>query len=131
MDPKTDYVFKQLLGNEDQAPLLVDLLNAALAFSGGWRVSGVDILLMAESDEPPAGWECLATMNDDKRRHRQLKRDIKKAGNRARRQQLKRTLADNPEEAHLAEPDFGGNSSEPLNGADCDATRRRSEEEED
>jgi hypothetical protein len=68
-------------------------------------------------------------MNDDKRLHRQHKRDIKKAGNRARRHQLKRSLADNPEEAHLAETDFGGNSSEWLNGNDRDATRRRDEEE--
>jgi hypothetical protein len=69
-------------------------------------------------------------MNDDKRRHRQLKRDIKKAGNRARRHQLKRSLQENPEEAHLAEPDIGHNTSAPLNGIDQDATRRRGEEEE-
>jgi hypothetical protein len=68
-------------------------------------------------------------MNDDKRRHRQLKRDIKKAGNRVRRQQLKRQLSDNPEDAHLAEPTFGRNSSEPLNGIDRDAKRRASDEE--
>jgi hypothetical protein len=66
-------------------------------------------------------------MNDDKRRHRQMKRDIKKAGNRARRQQLKRQLDDNPEEAHLAEPSIGRNSSEPLNGIDRDAKRRSSD----
>jgi hypothetical protein len=69
-------------------------------------------------------------MNDDKRRHRQMKRDIKKAGNRARRQQLKRQLDDNPEEAHLAEPSFGRNSSESLNGIDRDAKRHPRDEEE-
>ena len=70
-------------------------------------------------------------MNDDKRRHRELKRDIKRAGNRARRQQLKRSLAEDPTQAHLAEPTFGRHSSEPLNGNDSDATRRRSQEEEE
>jgi hypothetical protein len=69
-------------------------------------------------------------MNDDKRRQRQMKRDVKKAGNRTRRQQLKRQLNENPEEAHFAEPTFGRNSSEPLNGIDQDATRKRDEEEE-
>jgi hypothetical protein len=64
-------------------------------------------------------------MNDDKRQQRQLKRDIKKAGNRKRRQFLKRTLASNPEEAADAEFDYGRYSSAPLNGIDHDATRRR------
>jgi hypothetical protein len=69
-------------------------------------------------------------MNDDKRSQRQLKRDIKRAGNRTRRQQLKRSLEETPEEAHWAEPDVGRHSSEPLNGNDNDATRRRPEEED-
>jgi hypothetical protein len=63
-------------------------------------------------------------MNDDKRQHRQLKRDIKKAGNRKRRQQLKRDLARNPEEAAYTEVDLGSDTSAPLNGMDRDATRR-------
>jgi hypothetical protein len=67
-------------------------------------------------------------MNDDKRRQRKLKRDIKKAGNRTRRQSLKRQLAENPEEAHFEEGNFGRNSSEPLNGQDRDSTRREEEE---
>jgi hypothetical protein len=69
-------------------------------------------------------------MNDGKRNHRQMKRDIKKAGNRARRQQLKRQLGENPAEAHEAEVGFGRHSSESLNGNDKDATRGREEEEE-
>ena len=68
-------------------------------------------------------------MNDDKRQQRKLKRDIKKAGNRTRRQWLKRDLVENPEEAHFEEGSFGRHSSEPLNGQDRDATRRREEEE--
>jgi hypothetical protein len=64
-------------------------------------------------------------MNDDKRRHRQLKRDVKKAGNRKRRRHLDRELARNPDEAHEAEFDFGRDTSAPLNGNDQDATRCR------
>jgi hypothetical protein len=67
-------------------------------------------------------------MNDDKRRQRQLKRDIKKAGNRKRRQHLKRDLAKDPEEAAHTEFDFGRDSSESLNGIDNDPTRRREAE---
>jgi hypothetical protein len=66
-------------------------------------------------------------MDQDKRQYRQLKRDIKKAGNRKRRQHLKRQLVENPEEAAHAEFDFGRDSSAGLNGIDRDATRRRRE----
>jgi hypothetical protein len=72
-------------------------------------------------------------MDQEKRRHRELKRDIKKAGKRKVRQQLKRDLAENPEEAADSEVDYGHKSSAPLNGIDRDATRRRKkggEEEE-
>jgi hypothetical protein len=68
-------------------------------------------------------------VDQDKRRHRELKRQIKKAGNRKRRQTLKRNLRDNPEEAADAEFEFGRDSSTGLNGVDKDATRRRDEEE--
>lgn len=68
-------------------------------------------------------------MDQDKRRYRQLKRDIKKAGNRARRRHLKRDLTDNPEGGAQTDFDFGRKSSAWLNGNDCDATRRRDEEE--
>ena len=46
-------------------------------------------------------------MNDDKRRQREMKRDIKKAGNKRRRQHFKRALNDNPEEAHQIDFQFG------------------------
>lgn len=68
-------------------------------------------------------------MNNDQRQHRQMKRDIKRAGNRTRRRDLKRELEANPAEAHFAEEGFGRHSSAPLNGNDNDATRRRDEEE--
>ena len=70
-------------------------------------------------------------MDPDKRRYRQLKRDIKKAGNRARRRHLKQELAENPAEAASdSDFDFGRKSSASLNGNDRDATRRRTDEEE-
>jgi len=62
--------------------------------------------------------------HDDKRRLRQLKRNIKKAGNKRRRQHFKRALTDHPEDAHLDEADFGRHSSASFNGMDQDATRR-------
>lgn len=64
---------------------------------------------------------------DDKRQQRQLKRDIKRAGNKRRRRQLKDQLARSPEEAAVFEPDFGRYSSAGLNGIDDDATRRQDE----
>jgi hypothetical protein len=64
-------------------------------------------------------------MHDDKRQHRQLKREVKRAGNKRRRQHFKRELADNPEEAPHSEFEFGSDSSAPLNANDRDATRRR------
>jgi predicted transposase/invertase (TIGR01784 family) len=44
IDPKVDYVFKRLFGEEDNALLLVDLLNAVLGFPAGRVVSGVTLL---------------------------------------------------------------------------------------
>jgi hypothetical protein len=64
-------------------------------------------------------------MDQDKRQYRKLKRDVKRAGNKRRRQYLKRDLVTNPEEAAVAEFDFGRDSSAGLNGMDHDATRRR------
>ena len=61
---------------------------------------------------------------DNKRQLRQLKRDIKKAGNKRRRQQLKRALNENPDEAHFTEPDCGRHSSAGLNALDHDARRK-------
>lgn len=66
--------------------------------------------------------------HDDKRELRQLKRTIKRAGNKRRRQALKKDLERNPEEAAHSEHDFGRLSSETLNGLDHDTTRRQDEE---
>jgi hypothetical protein len=64
-------------------------------------------------------------MDQDKRNYRKMKRDVKRAGNKRRRQYLKRELADNPEGAPYSAFDFGPNSSAGLNGMDNDATRLR------
>lgn len=69
-------------------------------------------------------------MDQDKRQLRKLKRDLKKAGTRRRRQHFKRELADNPEEAAHSEFDFGETSSQGLNGLDQDATRKRKKSQE-
>lgn len=66
-------------------------------------------------------------MDQDKRKYRQLKRDLKKAGNRKRRRHLQRELLDNPEDAAHSEFDFGRNTTTGLNGNDRDATRRKGE----
>lgn len=63
-------------------------------------------------------------MDQDKRRLRKLKRDLKKAGNKTRRQRLKRDLAEHPDEAHWTEPTVGRKSTVGLNALDHDATRR-------
>ena len=64
-------------------------------------------------------------MDRDKRQLRKLKRDIKRAGSKRRRQHLKRDLVENPEEAPYTEFDFGRTTSTGLNGLDQDAKRRR------
>ncbi len=69
-------------------------------------------------------------MDRDKRKYRQLKRDVKRAGSKHRRRDLKRQLKDNPDEAAFHEENFGRNTSAGLNGLDRDAARRRSDEEE-
>lgn len=58
------------------------------------------------------------TKRDDKRQLRILKRVIKRRGGKHRRSTLKRQLQDNPEEAHLAEENFGRNVSKNLNALD-------------
>ena len=64
-------------------------------------------------------------MDKEKRQLRKLKRAIKKAGGKKRRQQLKRDLVNNPDDAPWSEATFGNASSQTLNGLDQDATRRR------
>ncbi len=63
--------------------------------------------------------------HDDKRKLRQLKREIKRAGTKRLRRNLKRDLAENPEEAAHTEIDYGHHSSRGLNRLDDDATRRK------
>ena len=67
------------------------------------------------------------SMDQDKRRYRKLKRDVKRAGNKRRRAHLKRELANNPDEAPFSQFDFGQTSSETMNGMDQDATRVRTQ----
>lgn len=64
-------------------------------------------------------------MHDDKRYYRKLKRDLKRAGSRRRRQHLKRELTERPEDAPFTEFDFGRSGTAGLNGNDQDATRRQ------
>lgn len=66
-------------------------------------------------------------MENEKKLFRQLKREMKKAGNRGRRNYLKRQLRDNPEEAHWAEYDFGSDATEPMNGLYPDTKREKDE----
>lgn len=66
----------------------------------------------------------------DKRKLREVKRAIKKAGNKHRRQALKRNLAENPEGAADADEDLGKHRSDTLNRLDNDSTRRKPEDEE-
>lgn len=69
-------------------------------------------------------------MDPDKRQYRQLKREVKRAGSKHRRRDLKDQLRADPEEAHLHEENFGRHESAPMNANDKDATRRRKDEEE-
>ncbi len=64
-------------------------------------------------------------MDPQKKQFRKLKRDVKRAGSKRRRQYLKRQLHDNPEDAPHDAYDFGRNTSATLNGLDNDATRKR------
>jgi len=61
----------------------------------------------------------------DKRKLREVKRALKKRGNKHRRQELKKTLTDNPEEAAHAEEHLGRHRSADYNGLDQDSTRRK------
>jgi hypothetical protein len=64
----------------------------------------------------------------DKRKMRELKRALKKRGNKHRRQELKKNLADNPEDAANAEEDLGRYRSDTLNKLDNDSTRRKKDD---
>lgn len=66
----------------------------------------------------------------DKRKMREIKRALKKRGNKHRRQQLKKNLSENPEDAARAEEDLGRHRSDALNKLDNDSTRRKKDGEE-
>lgn len=69
-------------------------------------------------------------MSKDKKFYRNLKRTIKKEGNKKRRSFYKNNLEQYPEEAHFCDDfDFGDLSSKPFNGMDHDATRRKDSED--
>jgi hypothetical protein len=61
----------------------------------------------------------------EKRKLRELKRALKKRGNKHRRAQLKRDLAENPDEAAHSEEKLGRFRSDTLNGLDKDSTRKK------
>jgi hypothetical protein len=63
----------------------------------------------------------------DKRMLRKLKQTLKRRGSKHRRAELKKNLADNPEDAAHAEEDLGRHRSDGLNGLDRDSTRKREE----
>ena len=67
----------------------------------------------------------------DKRKMRELKRAVKKRGNKHRRQELKRTLSENPEEAAETEENLGKHRSDRLNGLDSDSTRKKKDQDEE
>ena len=69
-------------------------------------------------------------VDPDKRTMREVKRAVKKRGNKHRRQELKKSLAENPEEAAHAEENLGRFRSDALNGMDRDSTRRKKGEDE-
>jgi len=68
-------------------------------------------------------------VDPDKRMMREVKRAVKKRGNKHRRQELKKSLTDNPEEAAHAEENLGRFRSDALNGLDRDSTRRKKDDE--
>ncbi len=51
----------------------------------------------------------------DKREYRNLKRTLKKAGNKKLRHKFKEGLIHHPDEAHWDEPDYGNCKTEEMN----------------
>lgn len=69
-------------------------------------------------------------MNErDKDRIRRIKRVVKRSGNKKVRSKAKRNIAQNPEEAHLGDDDYGAYSSKKYNGIDNDSTRRKDDDD--
>jgi hypothetical protein len=60
-----------------------------------------------------------------KREVRKLKREVKRAGSKHRRRDLKKQLEENPKEAHHAEENLGRHRSAAIGRIDNDATRKR------
>jgi hypothetical protein len=60
---------------------------------------------------------------DKKRELRQLKREIKRAGGKHRRRQLKLGLVEHPEQAHEDQPDLGKFRSSAMNGLERPASK--------
>lgn len=67
----------------------------------------------------------------DKRKLRDLKRTLKKRGNKHRRAELKKNLTENPEEAAHAEENLGRHRSDTLNKLDNDSTRKKKGDADD
>lgn len=67
----------------------------------------------------------------EKRKLREHKRAVKKRGNKHRRQELKKNLSENPEEAAHANEELGRHRSADYNGIDKDSTRRKKDVEPD
>jgi hypothetical protein len=63
-----------------------------------------------------------------KRELRELKRVVKRAGNKFRRREIKRQLEEDPNSVTNEEVDLGEKTSTGLNGLDKDSTRKRDEE---
>ena len=121
-----------VLGSTDPLQAPVRMLGFAIVRDSvwdgfaGWTGRGIRLAWAVCSLVPYAKKALgVGVMDRDKRQLRKLKRDIKKAGNKSRRQRLKRELAENPEEAPHSEYDFGRKSSQGLNALDNDATRKK------
>jgi hypothetical protein len=70
--------------------------------------------------------------HDRKKQWRQIKRELKRRGQRRRRQELKRDLDKNPLNPQITQhEEFDRYRSADLNGIDRDATRRKREEHRD
>ena len=66
------------------------------------------------------------SQGDNKRKYRELKRELKKSGKKKRRYNLRDDLRKNPGESHLSdEIDYGRSSSKVLNGMDEAENRKR------
>jgi hypothetical protein len=62
---------------------------------------------------------------DDKRRLRKLKRDVKRAGNKRRRRALKQFLGNEKHDHEVTGDGLGRTRSAVFNGMDRDAKRKR------